>query len=1013
MRSVEPEIFLVARPKVDYDAMAAYLREVGGERWLERLDRDQLGNDAQDLAEFAGKICYRSWEPGLNPNVRKVRDDQAEYLQNILKQAHGSVLEHASFTFVLHNVSRVCCYDDDSEVLTTEGWKPWPKVDGTEVFGTLNPVSNELEYQKATEVFHADYSGPMYRVRSEQIDLLVTPNHRMWVQRHDTRAARRHEESFKIETPRDILHKRVKYQKCATWTGRSPDLVAIPGTYRTFQRSDRVKPSTRSYPGVSFPIAPFARFLGYYLAEGSINGHQIVLAQNRGRILDKMADTVRAMGLPAYLPTTGHGCVRTQCVPLRDILAGLGHSHDKQIPAMVGDWAPEIIRIFLEAMIEGDGTTHRTFNHRVIYTSSREMADDLQVLAIKAGWSANIRIDDRTGLERVMPNGQRFRNLRPCYVVSLISRRLTPLVNHGGNMPSRYRNEEGYNDGIEHYAGRVHCVQVPNGLLFVRRNGKPVVSGNTHEIVRHRPGTAISQESLRYVRLDELPFWFPDWAREDAELMKRATALLAELEGFQQWMAGHFGLDDDATKMHEKKLKTSFMRRFAPEGVATGLVWTANIRTLRHTIEARTDQGAEEEIRLVFGKIGAIMLAEAPALFGDYTVTDGTWVPGWRKVLPELRAGARARLVYLAAQVVVNQVARGAELVEHPHRPADHRVRPAHVDVPVGPGRLGGQFRHGAVHDVLRRLVRHRRDDPEPRIGHLHLAQVGEVIEVPPPPPAVIEHDLTPSAGNRRPDDRLDDRLDRGEPGPARQAQDVPGRGGVRGHRPGRSADHQRVGDLDVMDEGRADESAGYGPDMQAQRPVGPRRVGDRVPAPQPGPVRCLHADVLAWQVAQRLVGPQREHHEIGPAWLHGGYGPGPPRGGVRGVPSRALDHDASGVIEHGQPGLLRGRVPALGREPAQGGHPCLTEHVVVPLADPELPVRTPEVLQVGIQRRAVLGARCLACALDDASQRAEGMPALLVHGRGEHRPDLMVHGEQLPVEVRHRSVGPRFQHPE
>ena len=42
MRSVEPEVFLVARPKVDYDAMAAYLREVGGERWLERIDRGQL-----------------------------------------------------------------------------------------------------------------------------------------------------------------------------------------------------------------------------------------------------------------------------------------------------------------------------------------------------------------------------------------------------------------------------------------------------------------------------------------------------------------------------------------------------------------------------------------------------------------------------------------------------------------------------------------------------------------------------------------------------------------------------------------------------------------------------------------------------------------------------------------------------------------------------------------------------------------------------------------------------------
>ena len=56
MRSVEPEVFLVARPKVDYDAMAAYLREVGGERWMERIDRGQL--EAQDLAEFAGKMCY-------------------------------------------------------------------------------------------------------------------------------------------------------------------------------------------------------------------------------------------------------------------------------------------------------------------------------------------------------------------------------------------------------------------------------------------------------------------------------------------------------------------------------------------------------------------------------------------------------------------------------------------------------------------------------------------------------------------------------------------------------------------------------------------------------------------------------------------------------------------------------------------------------------------------------------------------------------------------------------------
>jgi thymidylate synthase (FAD) len=261
MKNVQPEVFLVARPEIDYAQLASYLQEVGGEKWLEKLDRGDL-DDAQNLAEFAGKICYRAWEPGLNPNIVRVRNDQEVYLQNILKQAHGSVLEHVSFSFVLHNVSRVM----------------------------------------------------------------------------------------------------------------------------------------------------------------------------------------------------------------------------------------------------------------------------------------------------------------------------------------------------------------------------------THELVRHRPGTAISQESLRFVRLADIPFWFPQWAQGDAELMKRATALLEQMEEFQRWMAGHFGLDDEGVPFHEKKVKTSFMRRFAPDGVATGLLWTANIRTLRHTIEARTDPGAEEEIRLVFGRIGELMRAEAPALFSDYEISDGAWIPRWRKV---------------------------------------------------------------------------------------------------------------------------------------------------------------------------------------------------------------------------------------------------------------------------------------------------------------------------------------------------------------------------------------------
>src|SRR5690606_12400817 len=109
MREVEPTVYLVAKTAVDYDELARYLRQIGGERWLYRLDKGEL--DAQNLGEFAGRLWYRSFEPGLNPNVTRIRTDQAEYLGNILAQAHGSVLEHVSFSFVLHNVSRVLTHE--------------------------------------------------------------------------------------------------------------------------------------------------------------------------------------------------------------------------------------------------------------------------------------------------------------------------------------------------------------------------------------------------------------------------------------------------------------------------------------------------------------------------------------------------------------------------------------------------------------------------------------------------------------------------------------------------------------------------------------------------------------------------------------------------------------------------------------------------------------------------------------------------------------------------------------
>src|SRR5436305_11442874 len=82
----EPKISVLARP-----AFAA--PEHLGVNWIGE------STDGEKLAEFAGRLCYMSQR---NPASRATR----EYLENIKKQGHGSVLEHANYSLLLEGVSR-------------------------------------------------------------------------------------------------------------------------------------------------------------------------------------------------------------------------------------------------------------------------------------------------------------------------------------------------------------------------------------------------------------------------------------------------------------------------------------------------------------------------------------------------------------------------------------------------------------------------------------------------------------------------------------------------------------------------------------------------------------------------------------------------------------------------------------------------------------------------------------------------------------------------------------------
>lgn len=177
----------------------------------------------------------------------------------------------------------------------------------------------------------------------------------------------------------------------------------------------------------------------------------------------------------------------------------------------------------------------------------------------------------------------------------------------------------------------------------------------TGEMNRHRAGWAISEGSMRFIRFNkDIPWWLPtsltDSPEDDADLLERKKrsrevferAFKHQSECYAELLDIWDMVEGDHNFTYKKKV-TSCLRRIVGMGVATGGVWTGNLRAIRHVITMRADAAAEEEIYYVFSNILAMMMKKEPYFFSDFTqITEenyekggpgiGAWVPKYRKV---------------------------------------------------------------------------------------------------------------------------------------------------------------------------------------------------------------------------------------------------------------------------------------------------------------------------------------------------------------------------------------------
>ena len=144
----------------------------------------------------------------------------------------------------------------------------------------------------------------------------------------------------------------------------------------------------------------------------------------------------------------------------------------------------------------------------------------------------------------------------------------------------------------------------------------------THELVRHRAGTAFSQLSQRYFDESEAHFVVPPAIVGDARL---EAAWRGQIEAAQ---ASYVALVDQlmeryawvADKVHRRKMAREAARGVLPNSTETKIVVTGNARAWRTVLELRSSEGAELEIRRWAVAMLRLLCAEAPAFFSDFEV---------------------------------------------------------------------------------------------------------------------------------------------------------------------------------------------------------------------------------------------------------------------------------------------------------------------------------------------------------------------------------------------------------
>ena len=364
----------------------------------------------------------------------------------------------------------VGCYSEDTEILTRDGWCFHSNLSEGQAVLTLNLNTGLQEYQPIEKIWRYRWNRPLLWFKSKTADILVTEDHNMLVKKlGNNTALNSAQERLCFEKSQILfgkLHTKARLIRRSQWIGKEKEFFELPGyanswmTGRAFSTLEKTR-RTITRPLLRIKMDDWLAFLGLYISEGSLwrKHYGISIWQKERR--PEMEMILKCLPFNVFW---NKGCWHIMDCRLNQYLKHLGLSSEKYVPREFLDLPARQLEILLRSLMLGDGHIRKD-GRRAYYTSSKQLADDVQEIFQKIGREAVLLCRNRIGQAVGMPSGGITRYLQ----YEVLERR--DYDTRVGDLKRTFLP----------YNGIVWCITVPNHTLYVRRNGNAIWCGNCQD----------------------------------------------------------------------------------------------------------------------------------------------------------------------------------------------------------------------------------------------------------------------------------------------------------------------------------------------------------------------------------------------------------------------------------------------------------------------------------------------------------------------------------------------------